>query len=272
MRKLAWVLLCAFIFSCTSDKKKETVKEQTPVQNTVADSLTYTYDSVKVYSKTPVSPNKNVTDTAKAVIVFPLFKDTTLNSMLVNKVGFTSTNGDKQDFRTYREIATAFMERFDSYEDDNDDHHQTWFSDIKMHVLLQRPGFISLQLNNIYYLGGAHPNSMYLYLNYDLKTHKVVKLEPLLKPGSMPKLNAIAEKIFRKNEGLAPTAPLTNGYFFEKDTFKLNDNFTITTTGLQFLYNPYEIKPYVSGRTVLTIPFSEIKDMIKENSLLSTFL
>ncbi|WP_449436931.1 RsiV family protein [Pedobacter steynii] len=36
-----------------------------------------------------------------------------------------------------------------------------------------------------------------------------------------------------------------------------------------FLYNPYEIKAYVYGTTELVIPFSELKEIAKPNSLLS---
>jgi hypothetical protein len=34
------------------------------------------------------------------------------------------------------------------------------------------------------------------------------------------------------------------------------------------LYNPYEIKPYVAGTTKLVIPYTEIKDLIKPNSII----
>ncbi|MNL65691.1 hypothetical protein D3C87_1900590 [compost metagenome] len=85
----------------------------------------------------------------------------------------------------------------------------------------------------------------------------------------MSKLTAVAEKIFRKNEKLSPTESLKDKYFFENDTFSLNQNFTITEKGLKFLYNPYEIKAYVYGTTELLIPFAELKDIAKPNSLLN---
>lgn len=54
-----------------------------------------------------------------------------------------------------------------------------------------------------------------------------------------------------------------NGYLFEKGRFVLNDNFTLTQTGIKFLYNVYEIKPYVAGITELEIPYSDLKDILK---------
>ena len=272
MRNLALLMLCVFLFSCRGDKKKEPAQQPAPVQGQPADTLAYTYDSVKVYSKSPVSKNQSVIDTAMAVIEFPVFKDSLLNKMLVDKVGFTSSNGEVKTSESYKQTATAFMKRFDTYEQQNDDHHQTWFSDTRLTVLLQKPGYISLRLDNVDYVGGAHANPISLFLNYDLNTHQPIALESMLKPDGMTRLNAIAEQIFRKNEGLSPTASLSDAYFFENNTFKLNDNFTITNGGLQFMYNPYEIKPYAAGKTILTIPFANIKELIRPNSLLSRFL
>jgi hypothetical protein len=272
MRNLALIILCAFIFSCRSDKKKEPSQKPAPVQAQISDTLTFTYDSVKVYSKTPVSENERVIDTAMAVIEFPVFKDSLLNKMLVDKVAFTSSNGEVKTADSYKQTATAFMNRFDAYEQENDDHHQSWFSDTRLKVLLQRAGYIALRLDNVDYVGGAHANPISLFLNYDLQTHQPIALDSLLQPGAVQKLNTIAEQIFRKNEGLTPTSSLSEAYFFENNTFKLNDNFTITNTGLQFMYNPYEIKPYAAGKTILTIPFAQIKDLIRPNTILSRFL
>ncbi|MNV58716.1 hypothetical protein D3C71_1511030 [compost metagenome] len=108
-----------------------------------------------------------------------------------------------------------------------------------------------------------------VYWNLDPKTLNEISLESLIKEGSLPELTAIGERIFRKNEKLSPTASLKDNYFFEKDTFSLNSNFTITKEGLKFLYNPYEIKAYAYGSTELIIPFSELKAIAKPNTLLS---
>jgi len=275
MKKLGLIILCAFLFSCRGDKKKEAAQQPAPAaqeHGQRTDTLTFSYDSVRVYSKRPVPKTTLVGDTAKAVIEFPMFTDSALNKMLVNKVAFMSSNGERHTAASYKAIAANFMKGFDEYEQDNDDHHQSWFFDSRIDVLLQKPGYIALQVDNVEYVGGAHANSFSLYVNYDLNTYKEISLESLLKPGSLAKLNQIAEQIFRKNEGLTPNASLSDAYFFENDQFKLNNNFTITPTGLQFKYNPYEIKPFAAGETILKIQFTQIKDLIRPNSLLSRFL
>jgi len=62
------------------------------------------------------------------------------------------------------------------------------------------------------------------------------------------------------------------GFWFNEGNFKLNDNFLITTDGLKFFFNSYEIGPYAIGTTELLIPFSRIKNILKDNSVLKKFI
>jgi hypothetical protein len=272
MKKLLFAILCTCFFACQSDRKGEQSNNPGRGENgATVDTLTFNYDSVKVYSKTPLSPDKRVTDTSKAVIMYPVFQDSTLNKFLEQQVCKAANNNPDLHFSTYKELATDFIARYDDFRKDNDDNIQTWFLDAQLYVLLQKPGYISLRLDNVDYAGGAHANPTFSYINYDLSRHQAIPLDSLLKPGSQPKLEVIGERIFRKNEGLSPTQSLENGYFFESGKFHLNKNYTLTKQGLEFLYNPYEIKSYAEGTTKLLIPYAEIKDLMRPNSIISRF-
>ncbi|MEB0249576.1 RsiV family protein, partial [Mucilaginibacter sp. 5B2] len=61
-------------------------------------------------------------------------------------------------------------------------------------------------------------------------------------------------------------------YFFDKNIFKLNENYSITPIALRFMYNQYEIKPYASGQTELLIPYSEISKLMRPQSVASQYL
>jgi len=268
MKRLAIILSAAVLMACNSEKKAgQAVDSATTTITTTADSLTFQYDSVKVYSKNPVSKDARVTDTAKAVISYPVFSDGKINAF-VEQRSIVSDNPDKA-FETYKAYAEDFMKSFDDFQKTNKDRIQTWFLDIRTEVVRQQPGYLTMISKYANYQGGAHPNYVHVYLNYDPVKHQEIILDSLLLPGSKTKLNAIAEQIFRKNEKLSPTESLKDKYFFENDTFKLNENFTITDQGLKFLYNPYEIKAYVYGITELTIPFSQLKAIARPSSLLS---
>jgi len=266
MKKLGLFIIAIGFIACQSENKTGNTADTTSLVTT-GDSLAFKYDSVKVYSKTPVSIDKAVTDTSKAVISYPLFNDEQVNQFVESKIKLTADSG--KSYKSYNEYATDFIKGYDDFKKSEKNYPQTWFLDIKAKVVKQKPGYLSVLNTYVNYSGGAHPNSIFTYLNYNPATHQEILLDSLIQPGSMAKLTTIAEKIFRKNEKLGPTTSLKDGYFFDKDTFALNNNFTITDQGLMFLYNPYEIKAYAYGTTELVIPFSELKDIAKPNSLLS---
>lgn len=226
-----------------------------------ADTLTFRYDSLKVYSKNPVSSNKQNRDTAKATFIYPVFADAALNK-LVEKAALETDNPDDRDYTSYKDLATSFMKNFDAYHAENPGSGKTWFKEVKIVVLPQKNGYLPLQYGFTEYVGGAHINSGILYRNYRLKDMKLLALSDIVEPGKMPALTKIAERIFRKNEGLPAHGSLEPDYFFEKGIFSLNDNFYPGKDGIHFLYNSYEIKAFAYGRTSVIIPYSETKGIL----------
>jgi len=265
MKKLYILLLAASFAACQSERKAGGNTDSTAVAPT-ADQLSFKYDSVKVYSKNLVPATENGQDTTKAVISYPVFADQKINQFIEQKVMNSANEGEH--YTSYAGFTNAFVKNFDDFSKENKAYAQTWFMNGKVEVVAQRPQYLSLLYTYVNYEGGAHPNSSFTYLNYNPVSHQEIILDSLIKPGSMPKLTAIAEKIFRKNEKIAPDASLKDSYFFENDKFSLNQNFTITKEGLKFLYNPYEIKAYAFGTTELLIPFAELKEIARPNSLI----
>jgi hypothetical protein len=267
MKKFIIGFVCLFAFACQSEKKNNENPDSSGLDSKAkkVDTLTFTYDSVKVYSKQPMSKDERVTDTSKAVIVFPKFSDTLLNNLIEARVCRNTAVPDKS-YKSYKEVANSFMKSFDDYLGFNEDNIQSWFLDVKVNVVNQTPDFVALKFTQIDYMGGAHANSSFNYVNYDRVSREILTLDSILKPNTFGRLEAVAEPIFRKNEGLSPTQSLANAYFFDKDKFHLNSNFTLRKEGIEFLYNSYEIKPFSAGTTTLVVPYSAIKDLIKPNS------
>jgi hypothetical protein len=274
MKKTTMIVIAAIgLMACKNNKKDVVAADSSSTQpmDTTAvlkmDTIFYKYDSVKVYSKTPVSPNKDITDTAKATVIFPVFKSETINSE-VKKIALVTDSPDDPIFKSYKELTTNFINGFERFKSEMKDNQHTWFKHIKITVLTQRDHYLGFSYDFMEYNGGAHGGYSKVFLNYNPVSKNVITLDTLLKPNAKFKLNAIAEEIFRKNEGLSATESLKGAYFFDKDVFALNNNFTITDKGLNFLYNPYEIKPYAAGITELFIPFENIKDLLKPNPVL----
>jgi len=271
MKKILLVVLAVTGLYACSQKKTEKVIDSasTAVTQTDTDSLTYSYDSVKIYSKTKVSANKLITDTAKAVIRYPVFQDQAVNKFLEDRV--IGISGKQGENKNYRELATGFIKKYDTYIASNKGAEETWFQKMDLKMKANYPNYMSVLLVFSDYQGGAHPNYLFTYFNYNPKTYQTITLDSIITADGMPKLRAIGENIFRRNENLAPNASLSEGYFFDQGVFSLPETFTLSKEGIKFLYNPYEIKAYAAGTTELIIPFSKIKDIMKESSVLINF-
>jgi len=270
-KSLAALLLVTGFYACNSDKKtdKNIDSATTTVTQNPSDTLTYTYDSVKVYSKSPVSKNKQVTDTAKAIVTYPIFTDAATNKFVQDRViGLT---GKQEVYKNYKQLTTGFIKEFDDFKSTNMGSEETWFEDLQVKVVANYPNYIAILHTYVDYKGGAHPNVLFTYFNYNPKTYQTITLDSLITTEGMPKLRSVAENIFRKNEQLPPNANLSDGYFFKDGIFSLAETFTLTKEGIKFLYNPYEIKSYAAGTTELIVPFSKIKDIMKQSSILSNF-
>lgn len=271
MKKLAILLLALSFAACQSEKKASDQEDTTALSNremNAAEGLTFKYDSLKVFSKPNPAAKTKPTDTGYVRIVYPVFSNQKLNQWVEQKTVAAIASTDAEKNQTYQQIADEFIQGYESLRD-TEGTMGAWFLDAETKVLTDQPDYLGLEHSLVNYSGGAHANSAMVYWNINPKTLQEITLESLINEGSMPQLTSIAEKIFRKNEKLSPTASLKDTYFFENDKFNLNRNFTVTKEGLKFLYNPYEIKAYAYGSTELLIPFSDLKTIARPNTLLS---
>ncbi|MBB2144547.1 DUF3298 domain-containing protein [Pedobacter sp. LMG 31464] len=264
MRKLAlfFIGICIFL-ACRNEKNRDNS------ENIVAaiDTLTFNYDSVKVYSKNIIKTDAKTSDTTKAVITHPVFKNEILNKYILRQV--FNYIGEEEKTTSYQDIATSFVKGYDDFHSQNATSAQVWWLSIEVNVLHQTHNYIALQYINSDYSGGAHPNTSFSYLNYNPKTNTVIPLDSLIAANQREKLVSIGEAIFRKDEKLTATESLSGKYFFRDDKFHLPENFYVSNKGLVFLYNPYEIKPYSEGTTELIVPFSALKGIAKPNTILT---
>jgi len=156
------------------------------------------------------------------------------------------------------------------YQADSSHNKIPYLLHVNARVIRQDSSLTAIQVSGEQFSGGAHGGSMITFLNWNNKAKQPIALQDILKDNVMERLNAVAEKLFRTRENLADTASLKD-YFFDHNKFKLNENFMITPTGLRFLYNQYEIKPYAAGQTDLFIPYSLIRELLKPNTVIAQY-
>ncbi|MFN8397980.1 MAG: RsiV family protein [Bacteroidia bacterium] len=132
-------------------------------------------------------------------------------------------------------------------------------------IVTNEPGLFVVSIGTYEFSGGAHPNSWVTYLNFDSKTGRRIQLEELLKPGARKDLDRIGERLFNEQNG----GESEGMWDFEPGKFTLNDNFAIQKGGITFVFNPYDIGPYVAGAPAVFIAYKEFKHLIKEGSVIS---
>jgi len=131
-------------------------------------------------------------------------------------------------------------------------------------VLHRAAPVLSLECSEYSYTGGVHGTSGTHYLNFDPLTGEPVKLASILKDGVSARLAAIAEAHFRKTRKLDGTAKLGDaGFDFPGGRFALNDNYGFGEKVLLFFFDDYEIAPHGVGTTLVEIPYTEIRDLIR---------
>ncbi len=117
-------------------------------------------------------------------------------------------------------------------------------------------------LNTSSYLGGAHGSSVQTYYNFDLVSKKQVGLTEILEKNQKAKLEQLAYQAFKT--WVADSKLADNIQEYEQVwKFKLSDNFYLGKQGLILQYGEYEIGPYVVGLPRLTIPYDQLKGVLK---------
>ncbi len=138
--------------------------------------------------------------------------------------------------------------------------------------LLSPPGnILSIKFAIEGYVNGyAHPYHFNPTLNFDLEKGKTLTLANLFLPNSdylTPISNYCANQLKQSNVGF--TSDFQSGADPKPENYQ---NWNITSDGLAITFNEYQVAPYASGPQTVTIPYSELKNLIDPNGPLATFV
>jgi uncharacterized protein DUF3298 len=233
------------------------------------DTLHYIYKVIKQRSADCGSKPDSGCTVAK--ISYPYFKgQQRLNDSVARKLTLMFVLSEKPD-TNLTQLITHFFANYER--DKHTAKDPTIFSlDCSASVLRQDSSLATVQLYGTMFQGGAHPGSGTYFINWNTKANKSITLNDLFINDYKDKLCKIAESIFRKNEKLADSTSLSKDYFFKDNKFALNNNFLVTPIGIRVLYNEYEIKPYSAGTTDLFIPYTQIKELLRPNTVVAQYV
>jgi hypothetical protein len=110
--------------------------------------------------------------------------------------------------------------------------------------------------------GAAHPNHNTLVFNYDLNAGRILELSDLFKPGSnyLGAISKYAIEALKKELGPDPDMEwIERGAGANAENYKA---WTLTRSGLQVTFDPYQVDSYAAGEHVVVVPYSALKDLI----------
>ena len=257
--------LLGLIFAGCGSTKTPKVKA-----NIAKDTLTYTYQKV-LQKAADCGSKKDTAGCSLANVSYPVFnKQTELTDTVTRRMLRLFDADPEKDFETQ---AKNFIASYDAWIKKMKKKPESSFKlDEYGKVLRQDSNIVTIEIGGSSFGGSKHPVSLVKFINWDTKAEKDINLSDILVSGYKEKLDAVAERIFRKQENLKDTSSLIRDYFFKGGKFNLNNNYLISPVGLRFLYNVYEIKPFAAGTTDVYIPYGEIKDLLKQGTVVGQYV
>lgn len=147
-----------------------------------------------------------------------------------------------------------------------------WYSMYKTNeIMFQNDSLLAYSVENSDYTGGAHGSFNLIYTNIDLNRVVTLSEEDLFVPDYYrPLTEKIINSLMRKYNVSEPEALLEQG-FFTIDDIMPNNNFYLNEEGINYAFNQYEIAPYSMGVINVTVPYSELEDILIPNGIISRF-
>ncbi len=125
-------------------------------------------------------------------------------------------------------------------------------------------GLVLMRIDGDIYTGGAHNLPSSYYYVFDLQNKKQLSLADVIIAGQE---DALEQKLYAKFHDYLIQMDVEPSSIMESWEFAVTDNFVFDETGVEFLYQPYEITPYVFGMPSLHLSYAELKGILKSQYL-----
>lgn len=115
-------------------------------------------------------------------------------------------------------------------------------------------GIISYTMTKYSYTGGAHGMTSVTSLNFDTRTGSLLSEADFFKEGYR---SVLSDLLSRHLPGSLESPEDTSMLFVRE--IEPNGNFRVSEEGVTYIYNQYEIAPYVMGAIQVTVPWNELE-------------
>jgi len=132
-------------------------------------------------------------------------------------------------------------------------------------VIFNQNNILIVSQTDYAFTGGAHGNYNTTYRHYDLEKNKLITVNDVFVKGYEKTVKPLLMDAFKENN-------LDMFFIDEKKGIQPSPDFKITPQKIYFLYQPYEIAPYVWGVVELGIPLNKLKSVIKPDNPLKRIM
>ena len=130
-------------------------------------------------------------------------------------------------------------------------------------VMYENEQLINLAHVRYEFSGGAHGNYTTTLPTIKKETGKKLHLTDVLTATGIKLLPTLLDQVARLQFGIKNKLPLDqNGFLVNR--IAPSQNMYVTSSGIGFLYSPYEIKSFADGEVNLLIPFTALKGYLQQ--------
>lgn len=138
-------------------------------------------------------------------------------------------------------------------------------------ILFQNDSLLSYAVEYSDYEGGAHGSYRITYTNIDLNELVTLTEEDLFVPGYFkPLTEKIVAQLMKNYDANVPDSLLMRGFFTLEDIVP-NNNFWLDAENIHYSYNQYEIAPYAMGVIDVSVPYTELSDILLPDGAISKY-
>lgn len=261
------LLAGTFILSCKSGKKQifdKTVFDSIQVNETIHlfNDTAAPGNNLAIHIVYPIrSENQILTDSVDAALIACNFGPGYQGLDLKTAVDSFKTTYAREYLT---DVEPLYTEDRKNNPDEKDWSWFNYYSTIDARPVNVNPDILVYKLESTSYTGGAHGMYNTSYLNFNPESGRIIRLKTLFKPGYEKELNGMLLARLMKDTGSSSLEELQSKAYLQDAEMYPSENFCLGTDSITFIYNVYEIAPYSSGITEITLPLDKLEGIMNK--------
>lgn len=178
-----------------------------------------------------------------------------LNELVLNFIQSTVSFENDKKTKSYDTIALNFINHYNEVYKTYPENSIAWEANFKSTHKNISHKLYQIVFDYYTFTGGAHGLQATKVFIFDIYTGKIINQKDFFI--NYEGFKNYAETEFKKQMNITGNLNAA-GFTFEKNQFKLSDNFYETNQEWILHYNPYEIAPYVQGASIIRLPKEKV--------------